>query len=788
MGKGGSQTIGYTYYMTLLMGIGRSVSELVEIKVGDKSAWRGPLCRPDTNFFINARNLFGGDDKEGGILGPGRVMWGDADQTLPGSEVINGKRLPGVKEMISPNAPMPAMRGVTTIWYDGEITSMNPYPKEWKFRARRHIHGWYDDNPWYPQKCVIYLSAPEVVEEKRAVQLGDVLLAFFRGKGGSKKKSVVMNIPGNIKAMNGSHIIYQCVTDPIWGRSQEPEMIDENSFIYAANTLCNERFGLCFNWQREDDVDAFIQVVLDHIGGVLYTDRSTGLLTLRLIRNDYNPDTLPTFSFGSGLLDILRDDSGSQDIAYNEVIVKYHDPISDTDGEARAQNAGARMAQGSINPITKEYPGLPTKELAARVAVRELIVQSAGLKKFKVKLDRSAWRIAPGMPFKIKAPERGYPEIILRAGEVVDYSTRNGGHIEIAALEDVFSMPTAGMVIPEDSVWSPPVTDPVAPDASQLFELTYYDLVGNLSQFDISAVSDDDAYMGMVASQPLPSQIQYDLMVDDTIGTDFEKAGTFAFTGNATLLAAIGFFDTELSVGTMEGFEPAIGHCLMIGEERLRVDGFDPLTGIVTVARGTVDTIPAKHAAGEIVWWVDDDLASNGVVYSPGDEIAAAAATRSSSAVLTAEDWDIQNLTIAGRVGAPYPPADFKVDGVSVLTATGEFQNPVFTWVPRNRITQQDQLVAHTEGPVAAEPGTVYEVEIYNKAGVLLSTHAVGEDLTFTYGGVEQAADNDPTSIRVNVVAVRDGHRSLANYAAPVVLKGGYGYGYGLNYGGQGSS
>ncbi len=787
--KGGSQTIGYKYFMSILMGIGRgAMSEMVEIKVGGKTAWRGPACGDgaDSQIWINAPDLFGGDEKEGGILGPAQIHWGEPDQVLPGGQQTVGGFLPGIKETISaeqPDAKVPALRGVTTFWFDGEVCSLNPYPKEWKFRMRRHIHGWYGGIPWYPAKNVIYMSGPEVVTAKRAAALS--IEDVFAAKGGTKKNAIVATIPGNIKASNGAHIIYECVTNPEWGRGEYPSALDENSFIYAANQLCSEGFGLCFFWTRQEDVDVFIQTVLDHIGGVLYTDRSTGLLTLRLIRSDYTDDTLPTFSPGRGLLDILVDDSGSQDIAYNEVVVKYHDPISDVDGEARAHNAGARVAQGATNSITKEYPGLPTKELAGRVAVRELIVQSAGLKKYKVRLDRSAWRIAPGMPFRIQCPERGIANIILRAGEITDASIQQGGYIEIGALEDVFSMPATSMVVPEDSTWTPPVGDPVEPDASEAFELSYYDMTKRLSEFDVASINDADAYFGMVAAQPLATQQQYDLKVDDDGDDVFTTAGTFSFTANARLAAAIGPLDTVLTLEAEEHWpDDVLRDSVSIGGERMRIDQYDPATHTLTVARGVIDTLPQRHAKGAQVWLPDDDIASNRVTYSEGETIDAAAATRSTTGVLPEEEWEVKSVTLRGRVGRPYPVADLKVDGVSVYLADGEHEAPVLTWVPRNRVTQQDQLVGHTEGPVAEEAGTTYEVEVKTPAGVLISTHPLpGGTTTFTYDAALQATDGSPDTVRFNVVTIRDGYRSLNSYDVSVVIIGGWDYGWGMNWG-----
>lgn len=786
MGKGKSQTIGYTYYMSLLMGFGRGpMSEIVQIMVGGKTAWSGPLTKASGNpiGLIKNPDLFGGAKKEGGIVGPFRVLWGDADQVLPGAISTSLGTLPDIQASIG--GTLPAMRGVTTLWFDGQVCSMNPYPKEWKARIRRSVDGWHGGVAWYPEKAVIQITAPEIVSYKEATAKG--LMAAFLLAGGSRKKNVYMRIEGSIKAQNGAHIIWECVTNPEWGRGLDPELIDENSFIYAANTMCAEHMGLCFFWARKEDVDVFLQNVLDHIGGVLYTDRETGLLTLRLIRNDYDPDTLPTFSKGNGLLDILLDDSGSQDVAYNEVVVKYHDPVTDTDGEARAQNVGARIAQGSSNSLPKEYTGFPTKELAARVALRELIVQSSGLKKYKVRLDRSGWRIAPGMPFRIISPDRNIGSIILRAGEISDSSAQQGGDIQISALEDVFSMPATSMVIPEDNVWVPPVTDAVPPDASVAFELSYYDLAKRLSQFDIPNVNDNDSYMGMMAAQPLPTQVLYDLMYRAPGDPAWSNAGAYSFTGTALLMADIGHYDTEITLTDIAQFpDDIIGDSMMIGDERVRIDAFDPITGIATIARGVVDTLPMPHLAGDRVWLPDDDMATNEVVYAATEVIEAAAATRANSNVLLEEDYEIHSVEMEQRVGRPYPVGDLRVDSEPAFSlATSAYVEPVFTWATRNRVMQADHLIAHVDGSVPEEDATTYEVEIRDMDDIVLRTEPLpAGTTTWTYTLALQAADGGPPQVIVDIRPVRAGLRPLQAYDIVVVLKSGYGYGYGLNYGG----
>lgn len=88
-GGGQSYVAGYRYLFGIHMGICRGpVDELVEIRVGDRTAWTGnvgvtevPPTEPA--FQIDKPNLFGGEDKEGGIRGTCWVMMGKPDQVAP---------------------------------------------------------------------------------------------------------------------------------------------------------------------------------------------------------------------------------------------------------------------------------------------------------------------------------------------------------------------------------------------------------------------------------------------------------------------------------------------------------------------------------------------------------------------------------------------------------------------------------------------------------------------------------------------------------------------------------
>src|SRR5690606_29286515 len=139
------------------------------------------------------------------------------------------------------------------LFYDGQISAMNPYPKPWSVRRRRNLKGW-DGPVWYPEKAVIELEG------------------------------------GAIKAANPAHIIYQLRTDRRFGRGLSSTRLNDASFRAAADTLYSEGFGLCLRWTRRDSIENFENLVLDHINAVIDDDPSDGTIVLRLIRNDYDPE------------------------------------------------------------------------------------------------------------------------------------------------------------------------------------------------------------------------------------------------------------------------------------------------------------------------------------------------------------------------------------------------------------------------------------------------------------------------------------------------------------------
>jgi hypothetical protein len=755
MGKGGSQTIGYHYLFDILWGLSRGpLNELVEIEVGEKKAWTTGVT-DDSIQAIRKPELFGGEKKEGGIQGPFRMFPGRYDQVLPGAASINcgssgpnkgNRTLPNVKTSIG--GLVSEFRGTTMLWYSGLISSMNPYPKEWKFRVRRYNAGWYNDEPWYPVMARIVMAG------------------------------------GAVQAMNPAHIIYECLTNPEWGRGLPASFLDENSFIYAANKLCDEGFGLCFRWQRKDDVDVFINNVLEHIAASYYLDPETGLIVLKLWRNDYIVDDLPVFTPSSGLLDITDDDSGSQDATFNEVIGKGYDPITNLEFQLRVHNLAARQSQGAPNPQTKEYNGIPTRDLLVRVLQRDLAAHASGLKRFTVYLDRRAWRLRPGMCFCIQDARRNIGNIVLRAIQIGD--TDKKGRIEIKAMQDVYGLPATSFVTPTDPTWEPPPNEALPPTDSLLFEANYRDMRLRFNSADL-ADFDGSAVIGLVALSPNPIMYQYELATKAEGEAELEIRSTSSFTGAATLVDAIGPYDTEFEItGETDFTEDLVGQAVLLGQEQLGIVAYDDVTHMLTVKRGIADTIPTTHAAAETIWTIDDDTASDFREYIPGETMQAAALTRAPGDLLDLVDADVQSLEVVGRFNMPYPPGNVRVDGDPALDLpAAEYPEPVVTWSHRDRIIQEDQIVAHEEGDIGPEAGTSYNIRVLDKDDTTIELSSYpGVVSGWQYDSTLQATDGSPTAVIVELESERDGLTSFQRYQFRVQLTAGYGLGYGLNYGG----
>ncbi|SON54311.1 hypothetical protein HDIA_0770 [Hartmannibacter diazotrophicus] len=739
MGKGaGSVTVGYRYYMTMQMGLGRGpVDEILEIKVGDKTAW--PVREGETAFYdttatedrltsIDAPNLFGGDRSEGGIQGSLTIAMGLPIQIYP----------TWFKNLLG--GDVPDFRGVVTMIFDGLVCSLNPYPKKWTFRLRRLTKGW-DGPVWHPELVAIPL---------------------------------VSSTGTMIKGMNPAHILYECTTNRDWGRGYDRNRINDADWLAVAQTLYNEGFGLCMKWNRKSgELQDFVGDVLRHIGGTIYTDRQTGLLELKLLRNDYVVSELPLFTKNSGLLSVEAPEYGSMAKAVGEVIVKYREVIVNEDREVRAQNLGVIQSSQGVNSSPVTYSGIPVFGLAAAVAQRDLKAASTQNAKFTVRLDRRASRIYPYAAFRISDPDSGIEHAILRAGKI-DYGKLEDGVITVEAVLDVFGLPSTSFIEQEPSAWQKPDAAPAPASRVYVREGTYQELVQSMSRAELDYVEPDDGAIAIFAGRPTPMCLGYDIL--SKAGTEaYVQSGGGTFAPTCRLAGAIGHYDTDVAFdGLLDGGLIEIGTLVQIDDELARVDDIevnaDGASGSMTISRGCIDTVPSSHADNTSCFFTYNSLGNDRREYVTGETVTTKILPLTSAAVLDASLASEQAVTMAQRQFRPYPPGRVRVlhgsslntpayDGASVV---GNFE---ISWTHRNRIVQDDQIISHEDGDVTPEDGVTYTLQFFDSDDNLIVqyTGITGNSRVFT--GVYSSLVGDMT---VRLFAYRNTVSALFKHEFPL--------------------
>lgn len=731
-------TIGYRYCMGIHMGLCRGpVDEIVAIRVGDRPLWSGSMGQSgDTS--LHAPDLFGGEEREGGISGTLTVLMGQATQP----------RHARLAAMLG--GAVPAFRGVCSVFFDGLVCAMSPYPKPWAFRVRRVLKGWSGDKTWQPQLARIVLGEGEQ----------------------------------SVHAMNPAHILWQLYTDPRLGRGLPEQFLDEESFKAAAELFAREKFGLCLAIKRSDEVEKIAQAVLDHVGAVAFTSRQSGRIVLRPIRDDYRVEDLPVFTWGTGLLSIEDDETASVAAATNEVIVQWRDPVRRENRATRAKNLGAISAGGGITRTTTlDYPGICTAELAARVAARELRSASSGARRMTLKMNRRASQLNPADVFVLSAPERGIERIVLRAVRC-EWGTPSDATITIQAVQDVFGLPAA-VLVPVEAAQMPAVDSPRNVQRCAIIEAPWFFVAQILSSAEQKALPEAVGFVLVAAQQPTSGHGAWDLQTMDERGrwrtsdrgrawcatAELEADLSPQASANIALVAPTGAMSADL-----------VGTAALIasdqGEEFVRIDALWQRSSdgawLAHLARGCADTTARAWPAGSLVWFLGHEGAAT---WDDEERLSGTTArlrliTHTASGSLADSQAIQHNLPMVARAHRPYPPGCIRINGQTTpATIEGDLH---LSWCVRDRLSLGDRLIGQDEASAApAQTSIRTRVRIYTGERLIKEWPSLSQTtLTFTQHEQRQLNGGQlPPSLRIVIDAVDGPHVSWTAHTATVERK-----------------
>ncbi|MCD6706854.1 MAG: phage tail protein [Thiobacillus sp.] len=710
MGKDSEVTIGYSYYIGMhqvfcLSPGSRPVTAVKKIRVGEKDAWTGNVTG-NTMISIAEPELFGGEEKEGGIVGDVDIEFGGPTQGINSylSAVLTG-------------SPVPAFRGLLgLVLRQPMVSSMSPYIKPWSVYASR-ING---------------------------TPIGE--------------------------NMNPADIIYDLLTLPEFSIRADPSDIDLASFSAAAATLHAEGLGLSFFWEDEQPTEDFIGYILEHIDGSLYPDPASGQLTLMLARDDYILDDLPILDQSNILrVDRFSQPMPGELTSEIQIKFEDQatgEPASVTVQEI----AIMEMQGGGVVPVVRDYQGIPDAATASKVALRELRTLSTPLARAEITCNRTAAALNVGGVFRLQWPPLGIIDMVMRVAEVDYGTLTSGKVVVVAVQDVFRAASTVIGVPADSEWVNPVGAPSVSPQRLAMeapYWVVAREIFNDQASL-IADV--DPASGVLLAACVKPSPYAYDFRLYTRTGVgDYVDRAAGDFCPTAILDAAVGRTDTVFAIrsGVDLAFVDA-GTWAHLDGELVKV--VSVTESALTVSRGVLDTVPAPHAADLVIHFADGSKALDPTEWSSGQTVDAKMLPRTGLGTLLLASAPADSVVMAGRFNRPYPPGNVLVNGVSYPSSvTGDlaitWAHRDRTLQTAYLVEQSETHIGPEPGTTY-----VLRVYNAQTGGTLLRTWFGGDFTSAAYTVAQATTDNGgikPANIRIEIESGRDGYASWQMHQIP---------------------
>lgn len=532
--------------------------------------------------------------------------------------------------------------------------------------------------------------------------------------------------------MNPAHILREVLIARDTNGSGDAAEIGP-SFAAAADTLFAEEFMLSIFWRSTGDKASFVREIEEHIDGRVYQDRRTGLWELRLIRRDYNVATLPLFDRTNVIEwgdDIEWPDPASLP---NQVTITFTDWRKNEPASITLTNPARVQSIGRVINRKKDYPGITSSKIAARVAARELEAASSPLLSGSIRVRFLDPSLNLGSPIKLHNPRIGIENVVVRITEINDGDGRRNG-AEIRFIEDRFTLPSSELVEVEEI--DNPITVSPSPALNRLVEeATYWQVQFEVGQAELDAelaTTPGLGWLNVTAQAPAGGAFAYDAWIDTGSGYSLaieDEAFCPVATLRSNMTPRADHVNVLVDAGEVADFR--IGSIARIGDEYVRIDAIQnpgtwgagdywspPTTPTgpvarLTVGRGCLDTSPAEHFAGEVAIAWQEAAATDDVAYTAGTVASVKLLPTTTAGTLSIDAAPVDVVTFDSRAIRPYPPGRVQVAG-SYAAPAAWAGTLAITWAHRSRLLQTDATFDdHTATSIGPEAGTTYRVRVW---------------------------------------------------------------------------
>lgn len=519
---------------------------------------------------------------------------------------------------------------------------------------------------------------------------------------------------GGTFGINPAHVLYYSRTNSEMGR-EPTSSINDASLRAAADKLYAESFGICPKWDpASESVEDFEKRICKLIGGSFTRSLEDSQWYLDLARGDYVLEDLPILT-DDDILD-FKEQPSLLDNAINSVSVSYFDPDKKETIVTPPVRALALVASFGTIHQTNEYPEIPKDDLAARVALRDLLTTSTPTRVFDQVTTRRTYNWRPNQYFRLQAPKRGIADMVCIVGDLQS-GTLKSGAIKLKMTQDIYGLPSTSFVQVEPGVDTRPPQTPSAITLQRAIEAPYIEVVASLSRSDLAALPVDASYVMAVADNAA-EDIDFTMIVAPS-GGDYVETAHGAWCSTATVNEAANYSDTAFTVANGKRLDAVeVGMAALWDEEIVRVDMIDVGAGTITLGRGCADTVRSLHDPDSRLWFYATGAARDITEYTAAETVDVKLLSNTGSQQLPEASATALPVTFVGRQALPYPPANVQIGGAArPATVSG---NIVVTWATRNRELQADQLIDATAASIAPEVDVRYALKFFDASDVLL--------------------------------------------------------------------
>ena len=405
--------------------------------------------------------------------------------------------------------------------------------------------------------------------------------------------------------------------------------IDTAAFIAAAEVLAEEGNFCSLFIQQPSNSISVIGLLQEQAEAVVFEDPSTGLISIRLIRDtNIDVESLPLFDDSN--VTEARDLSKS---SWVSVINQLRGTFTDRSGNygkgvAIAQNLALLSSGGKgLQSASVDYPAVMNKELATQLIARDLAKASVPLINLELQTNRDGAQLLPGEAIRFSWPDWGivdFPLVIMRRRE----HPKESNQVTLLCRQ---LQPQASTVIfaePDDSLFDPVDTDAVSPIQVEMKTAPFWLMYR--AGFRGSYFRALTSVYPMILAEPFnSSQQNFDLYLDNMPNADQALAlsqATYATVGE--LSSGISQYQ-DIADGIISSIQiesvTRADYLYNIGLAGVRqgrllmflndeIFSFESVTNLGAgvwqlnnVHRALIDTAPMTHLANDTVYIIGND-------------------------------------------------------------------------------------------------------------------------------------------------------------------------------------